>query len=363
MDGGTKELIVARVCAGIVRLHVHLPGKARPTTLLLKRPTREQVYIAQEIYLEQMREAELQGAFTEEALLEWMYEEGNWDASKQKLLTTLPKDIEEWKIKLFRATFRSEEKKTIRLYLDAARSALYRTLEERHKWDHLSCAGVAGMARSRYLMGCSLYWTNGAPVFNHDEFWEESCELLDHAMKAWSKERIGEDAFREIARTDPWRSIWSTRKSEPSLFGVPSVDYTEEQRGLIGWSLLYDSVYEHPERPADDIIEDNDALDGWLIEQRREQEKRVNKVSAEDLIGNEKIRNSSEVFLVAETIKDAEKVDNLNDPHAKSIKKRRFEHLKKKGTVSESDMPDTKQNLRAQTHSQFMDTVQSGKKG
>jgi len=143
--------------------------------------------------------------------------------------------------------------------------------------------------------------------------------------------------------------MWGARKCERGLFGIAAVDMTDEQRNLVSWSGLYENIQQHPNCPSDEVLEDDDLLDGWMIEQRKERERSHNQKQA-DGITNEKIRNADEVFLMADTDDDARKIDELNDERAKHIKRQRFKVLKEKGTVNELDMPDTRQELIRQVN-------------
>lgn len=353
MEAHRKELLVARINSGVVRLR--LPS--RDVVLTLRKPTREQVYEAQELHEEHLSEAFLHGLFSEDELLDWMYDNDHWDEHRQKQLDALPNEIETWKVKLYQAVFKSEERKTIRKYLNQARRVYHSLCDERHAWDHVTCHGAAALARSRHLIGCSLFWPDGSPAISR----EGTGELLEEAMVQWARQRLDEREYRELARTDPWRTTWSVRKGEASLFGVSAVDYTDEQRSLVGWSCLYDSVWEHEQRPTDEVIEDDDMLDGWLIVQRKKRDKELNAVSADSVIGNEKIRNSEEVFVVAQNLEDARKVEMLNDETAASIKRRRMKYLAEKGEVREDEMPDTKQRINNQRRQMFMDAVKGTK--
>lgn len=322
-----RELLVARICSGSIRWQEYL----------FKPNTKEQEYIGWEIYDEVFRQSELEGLYTDDELYSFLLEEHLWDEEKEKMFMGIPKDIEEFKVKLFQLTFKSNERAVARKALGIAKAKYLSLLGERHAYDHLSCAGAASMARSRFLISGSLHSKNDKEVIGD--------EVLEKAVQALQGLRIDEEEYRELARTEPWRSLWACRKSSTGIFGVPVVDYSDEQRAIVAWSTLYDNVFQHPECPADDVIKDDDMLDGWLIAQRREADKRKAKKEGEELIGNEKVRNSQEIFLVADNPEDARKVMDLNDPHAKAVQKLRFKHLKEKGELNEGEMPDTRQRV------------------
>lgn len=353
MEQSLKELYVARICAGQVRLR--LPY----CTLLLKKPTAEQVYLAQEVYHNAVIDAKEQELFTETTLIDWLLESEQWDDERENMLRKLPKEIEDFKVALYKATFKSNEKATIRKALEIAKEKYQSLNEQRHTWDYLTINGSASLCRSKYVIACSLFHPNGKPAFDcdPDTFWEQQTNLLEQAIGCWYQNRLNENEMRELARTEPWRSIWALRNNEKSLFGIPVIEYTEEQRGVVGWSQMFDSIYEHPERPSDDIITDDDALDGWMIEQRRLHQKKMNAADGESLIKNDKIKNSEEVYLIADTAKDAAKIDDMNDAHSMAIKKQRFRKLKERGELNEAEMPDTKQKIRMQQASMFTATA------
>lgn len=343
MDFALNERLVARICSGSSRAAVSGPG-GRERYFFLRRPTREHVYAASEIYADALADAQFEGLYSDPDLLDFLLSHGFWDETREKNLELLPKQMEESKVSLYRSTFKSNERKVIRKALAAAKREYARLYEERHSYDHLSCSGYAGMVRARYLVWAGLHSADGKRVFA--EYDDAPVELIDEVMVDLAENRIEESAYRELCRTEPWRAIWNGTRVERSLFGVPPPDWTDEQKNIVNWSLLYDNVFQHPDCPPEAVIEDDDLLDGWLIVQRRDREQKLNAKDGEQLVGNEKIRDSQEVYLVADTVDDAKKVVELNDEYGKAVQKQRFNTLKKKGEVNELEMPDTALRLR-----------------
>lgn len=73
--------------------------------------------------------------------------------------------------------------------------------------------------------------------------------------------------IRFIARHNLWRIRYvNSQKVSEALFGVPSAEYTNDMLSLAYWSNFYDNIYQMmPEdRPSDNIIEDDDALDAYM---------------------------------------------------------------------------------------------------
>jgi hypothetical protein len=337
VDAALRELLIARISSGRLRLRIGRKSySVRPVTLNHK-------YLANELYFQQLKRGKARGLFNDNDLLAYMLSHGLWDESRQKYLKDLPGEIEQFKVALYEKTFRSNELKSIRKSLAIAKAKFEQVETERHTHDYLSAAGAASLAKSRYLLGMSL-WRRGCRVFTTQSYWEYRGTLLEDAVAVISKAKLGEAQYRELARTEPWASTWRARKTSPMLFpGLSAAEYSDEQRTLVSMSMLYDYIYEHPERPDESVIDDDDMLDGWLILQRRGAKK-----SNGPSTTNDKIRNSQEVFFPADTHEDAQRVMDMNDAGAKRVLKRRFEHLRKHGKVEELDMPDTALRLRAE---------------
>lgn len=346
MTPAERELLVCRIASGKVRLAV--PTARGPRSLVVHPPTRDQRYAAAELYAEVLRKGEADGLFDDVSLMDYLLREGLWDEDREKLYEGLPKDIENGKVALYQATFQADERAVIRKALKVAKDKLAEVAADRARYDYLTAAGAAAVAKSRYLLAVGLHTPAGRPVFPEPDLWGMEAGPLDAAAEAFAAARVPDAAYRELARTEPWRTLWANAKAEGGAFGVCPVDQTDEQRALAGWSGLFENVAQHPDCPADDVLADDDLMDGWLILQRRAREERQKARAGDDLLGNEKIKNSQEVYLVAQTADDARKVMDKNDQFSKAIFKQRMNVLAKKGEVHELEMPDTAQRLRTE---------------
>lgn len=352
MENSEKELLVARITAGTLRFQVHTEEEEK-IRLCFKKPTPEHIYIGQEIYHEYFKELKEIGCMTEDEVIQFMLAEGLWSEQEEKTLKDVTKDIEEFKTKLYELTFKSNEKRAVRKALKLAKETQAKLTAKRQSYFYLTLTGAAAMMRTRFLVGMSTYYINGKPLYDEDGFWQADYYIFEQIADNYFKTRLPEQAYRELARTEPWRSIWNSRKSEGAVFGVPSIELTEEQRTLTIWSSIYDSVYEHPDCPPDEIVEDDDILDGWMIIQRKKRKQDSEKSKAENLVSNDKIRGMGEVFIPVDTFEDAKKIDDLNDHHSKMIKQQRLAHARRKGEVHEAAMPDSALEIQQELNRQF----------
>jgi hypothetical protein len=346
MDQTYKEEIVARIVAGYMRCTVE------GCVYVIKKPSLEDIYISHLIAKEYKEEC---GGVTEDYILDFMMEHEIWTPDDQQTLDTCIKNIDELKVQLYNAMYKSNEKQRIKLYIKATKDEMQKLMVKRNLYNFATNTGAASLLRSRYLIAMSLYYKNGQRCFDEETFWSADAYLLDQIVDIYYSSRLAEEQFRELARTEPWRSIWNNRKSEGSLFGIPSTELNDEQRVLVSWSTLYDNVYEHSECPPDDVIGDDDTLDGWLIIQRRKRQSDDERNKAENLVSNEQIKNSGEVFIPVDTMEDAKKIDSLNDTHARMVKRQRLATVRKRGVVHEAAMPDSMQEIQQEITKKFLE--------
>ena len=148
-------------------------------------------------------------------------------------------------------------------------------------------------------------------------------------MRIHHKEKIEQTEHRELARTDPWRGIWMNSQDVEAIFNRRASELTSEQQQLVGWARLYDSLSEAHEPPAQGVIGDDDALDGWLSKQKRKRENEQNKFKLDGF--DENHQGSDEVYIMAHSPEEANEIHNLNDPYSKMIKQNRRKKVAIKG--------------------------------
>ena len=209
-----------------------------------------------------------------------------------------------------------------------------------------TCEGIAQLDKSMFLIECCSY-------VGGEKLDPNSLDLNNLLNKYYSL-ILKEADSREIARSEPWRSTWGLRETNTiNLFSNRDRELSVDQKNLLIWSRMYDNIQESMECPSDKVIEDDDALDGWFIEQRRKNEREKAVGVIEDSIQNDKIKNSQEVIVFADNKTDAKTIHEMNSPSSKVIKKERQEVIKEKGSAVDLDFADQKMRLGNMAHEQF----------
>lgn len=333
MEFYEREFFVYRLLSGYLKVNIS------PQPIYIRTPTLDAKMEAQIEYVETYERAMEEGILSDSELELILMEKELWsEEDKKNFEKVVPDHIDYWKVELYRSYLRSNDAARIRKHLDAAKNEYSRLNHLRHSYDFATCEGIASYAKTKKLILLSSYYKDGTLV-DWDNY------SFENVLNEYNKYILTQEQIRELARTNPWSSIWQTHKRiNKDVF--KNEHLSDEQMVLISWSINYDSIYESPDCPPDDIIEDDDMLDGWLIIQRKNREKSKNESAVHQAISNsDKINNAGEIFVVAQTDEDARKIDSLNSNQAARIKKARIAQIQREGQVHEGNLQDVKREI------------------
>lgn len=346
MEDYERELLVSRIMAGYVRCEVG------DNTILVHDPTIHTIYQANEVYASTYRTCNTNGSMSPEEAVQMVRDTGDWsDEDEEYFSHGLPDQIDYFKVELYQALFKSEERKRLRKYLEVAREKYEEMNATRNKYYEHTPAGIASYAKNIYVLENSSTYIDGTPCN-----WEDIS--LTTLMREYAQHMIDDTSIRELAKTDPWMGTWQSHKVGSNIFN--NYPLSDTQKRLIGWTLMYDNIHESPEKPPTKVIQDNDMLDGWLIIQKRKRQEEEDKNAVEGGLA-EKIANSGEVYIKVDNIKDARKVNQANDPRIRAMKKSRFEKIKQSDDkISQLAFDDVRMDIMMQANQQGI-TAQKGR--
>ena len=356
MDRNQRTLHIQRISMGAARCR--LDGEL----FYLGLPTRFHIYEGNELYQEVFESACDSGIFTDDQIIGILAKEGMWDCENDDTITRMQKDMEDLKVSVYESRFRLNDFQTAKLRIKKKRQELITLLGQKHIFDYASAEGLGSLHRLNYLILAGLRDKQFNPI-------TKTLDDIDGAQLNIFKEaflgaRLDESVLRELARTEPWRSYWAVADKN-NVFGRPLMEWTEEQQTLVIWSKLYDSLRENTEPPTDEVVNDDDSLDGWLILQSRKNKHEASKQSGSMAVSsNKRIREAQEVFIMVGTDKnpltgeniqlvqdldDARRLDAIiNDDKARAIKRERFATLSAVGEIKHQNFGDVKRDLNMQ---------------
>lgn len=330
-----REFFVSLIRSG----NVYISGKVR---LTIKPTTIEQSFESCEIYNESYQQAYIDGIMSEDEMIDWMMEKDLWSPHDDKKIESLKKDIERLKVEIYNARNDKSLRERIRLYIRAAEKQIGIISFKKHSYMQNTREGIATSDKISWIIKNTTFYKN--KLYKFDQL------SLSYVIDEWQSSFLPDSTCRELARNEPWKSLWTIRDNINSRLFTNNGRYelTHNQKNLIIWSQMYDNIQESLECPSKDVIEDDDMLDGWFIIQNKKREKESAEKEVDSLVKNEKIKNSSEVFVVAKDKEHISKINLANDTNSSIIKQQRFAYLNKVGQTEDHNLPDQRLQIAAQ---------------
>jgi hypothetical protein len=287
---------------------------------------------------------------SEQDILDYLVNMGLWTYGGDENLKKTETQIENLKVDLYNNFLNPTKTKSIKKTLSNSKHFYNKQYSLRHSLDQYTVEGYIQSLKNNYILVNSIFDYNDNKIFSCYD--EADYRLLNELSLCIAENIIDVSVFREIARSDVWKNYWSANKQD--LFDRSTINWTDEQRTLVILTKMYDSALEHPECPPDTVIEDDDTFDGWMIVQRKENEKIRNKNRTEKILEGKKLDKAGEIFVMAKSKEEANNIFELNDPNARGIIKERQSILTRSNRdINDAELPDVKRNLIMQSNQKF----------
>lgn len=268
-----------------------------------------------------------------------------WDDTKQKLLDESIKDIDKLKIQLYLNFNNSTLKSEIKTKLVSLNDNINKLYAQKHYFDYLTLDHYAQSIKSQFIIVNTILDSNNQPIFNFNDFDYIDIKFLEKIVNHIQDNIIDIYMIKKIARNELWKSFWSISKEK--IFDGKIKDWTDDQRSLVNFSKVLDSIREHMEAPSEEIINDDDALDGWILYQHEKTEKEKKKKLINDRYNLDN-KKAGELFLVTDNTEEAREIFQLNDPMASTDIKQMQKIANEKGQLNWSELPHVKRDIQQQ---------------
>jgi hypothetical protein len=260
----------------------------------------------------------------------------------KKILTKMEKSLDNQKISLYKSYYDTLQRNKIKQKIKNTRQDIDKFYQEQHSLDYLTLEHYCDNIKNEFIITHSLYhYESDRLVFNFDT--PIAFNLFNSIMAIVSQNVIDVSTYKAVARSDYWRNYWNNNKT--NILDEPVKEWSEEQKSLINISCMYDKIQEHPESPKDDIVADDDALDGWMLLQRQENEKQKKEKGVDNMLSG-KIKDSSEVFLMAGNREQAQDIFALNSEQGlQTIQQKMSMVTSSDGPIRDAQLPDVKARI------------------
>ena len=335
-----REYFVSRLRSGVYCINHN------NISLKVVTPTLEDEFQANEAHKIAYQQALDDDLMTEEEMLDWMKYRELWTEEDDKKIKGLEKDLERLKVEIFSNRYKEKLRDQIRKYIRAGEEQYSEHHNKKYDLQSNTCEGIAALEKSVELIKRCTFIGN-------EPFDFQSVDL-NQVLMMYHSMLLSEKQVRELARNEPWKALWTLNDTKTvNLFMNQDRELSIDQKNILIWSRMYDNIQESVDCPGDDVIEDDDMLDGWFIVQRKKPAKQKAEAEIESSLTNSKISNSDEIFMAAGTQKDADNINNMNDLNAQMIKKQRAEVIKSKGGAEDLDFMDQQLKVRRQSNEHY----------
>ncbi|MFA5670096.1 MAG: hypothetical protein WC967_12720 [Balneolaceae bacterium] len=342
MDYETKQQIVSRIIIGKSILDVKNPLTGENIEVVVSDPRPNIIALSTVIYKKALKQAISTGIMPRLELEKNLVSIGVLEPETKVKIKEIESEIGNLKSQMRSARFKVALQKQLAAKIDNLTKEHTKLINLRESVLSCSAEDQAQLEQQNYIIKCSIHMSDNTAV--PEELLNNECFIGNVLTLFQDDLNLSVSDYREIARSEPWRTYWHISKSgNMPLFPVSAVEITNHQRNLCSWSRFYDAVYESHERPPEYVIEDDDLLDEWFETKGEE----VKKHSEKTYRGSGKIGSGGTGyrFYMADE-EGAQKVYALNDDNTRAEIIKRQEVIKNKGIAKETDMPDVKKNLR-----------------
>lgn len=348
MDQRTIGIYLSRILSGFyIFIHNNTKYKLVYPNITIK-------YEAELYAQEEYEKNKFNDWIVDDNIVDSLVSMGVWNYNGDDNLKNIEKQIEDLKVDLYKNFLNPPKAKTLRKTLANVKNTYNRLYSLRHSLDQYTVEGYSQFLKNHYIIVYSLFYMDNSRVFEDLE--SSDSQLLTNIAGTIAENTIDISIFKSIARSDIWRNYWSANQN--NLFDKATVNWTDEQKTLVVLTKMYDSAHEHPECPPDSVFEDDDMFDGWMIHQRRENEKSRNKNRTEKMLEGKNLGKAGEIFVAVNSQEEAQQIYDLNDMGSRQIiKERQLVVNNSNKQITDAELPDVQRNLTIQSNQQFKNSL------
>lgn len=279
-----------------------------------------------------------------------------WNNNYENTLKELYKDLDKLKIELYLKYSISQMRQKFKSDIQNINKNINDLYNKKNYLSFLKLEDFAESIKYQYII-CNIVYLNNKLVFNSENIDNIEYRKMDIISQKIMENNLSMQSIKNVAKHSLWRNYWTASKD--NIFPPPTINWTDEQIALVNMTRMYDNIREHPECPSEEIIDDDDALDGWMLYQNDKREKEKKKQQIEDRLnlGN---KRADEVFLMSHSKEDTKDIYSLNDPNAKANIKEVIATAQKDKTTDWVDLPHIQRQLRQQTNEMIKQKFNKG---
>ena len=324
MQGHLQETNIYRILCGKTILNIN---KSRLEVIT---PSLDLIYESCILYKEYFEKTKI---ISKDELREYLINKGIISRKELDFLSKCTKIIEDFQKDLYTHFDNTSTFNALKSYINKTRLEESNIYWKLSKYETYTKEGLANYAKSLFLIRNTVYSNNKKYKFKtikHERILNE-LNLIN----------IGPKEIRDLSKNGQWMNMWYALK-DYNLF-PEGIGISIEKQLLLMWSKIYDNIRESTECPKEEIVNDNDAIDGWLLIQKENK-----KVEKTDKQYNSKLGNAQDIFIIAKNKEEIDRINNMNSQYSKQLRDSRLNQIYQHGLISHGKLADVKQDLMMQ---------------
>lgn len=242
---------------------------------ILRFPTLSDRNYASHMHEKTLRDAKNTGVPDADELIKLAIEVEEWTQDEEDFIKEAEQELEKMKSTHEHETVLMRKRK-MAVSIKTVEDKYQELKTKRESFVVNSCEYLANRSYILFLVQQLTHDVQGNRLWNTEQEFHTAADKYGNFIAFLCAEVLTEGMFdtstiRSVARAIEWRMIWGlNRENLVDLFNRPIADFSQNQKMLVYWSRVYDSVYEDPNKPEEEVIQDDEQLDMWLSNRQDE---------------------------------------------------------------------------------------------
>lgn len=278
---------------------------------------------------------------------------GIWNPIYDKQIKDTENQIEDCKVDLYLNFLNSTKRNFLSNNIQSLKKILSKLYITKNSFNHLSIEEYALSIKNQFIISHTIYNKKNKLVFNYKD--DLNYMLFQNFTQEIVNNMPSTEDIRALCKSDSWRSYAATSNIKKHILKI-----NDDYKLLIGFHNMYSNVRQHPDRPIEDIINHDDALDGWHIHQRRKEEKERKKTSILDKVGGN-LKQGDHIFIFSDNEEETKAIDELNEPEQRRFKQEVAEYSKANPGTKWEDLPPVKRRMEMEAQKMANQQIQNSR--
>lgn len=247
---------------------------------------------------------------TKEEIKLYLEYNNTWNKEFEEKLSQNKKLLDLTKIDLYLNFSNAKKKDSNKKRIKNIQKEIDNLVTRKSSMDHLTVEDHASSIKNQYIIMNCIYLEDELVFDNQDSDHYDS-QIVQKFLLEIINNMISPSDLKKLARSELCRSYFSSCQIKKDFLNI-----NDDYRHLNSLVNMYDNVRQHPECPSEEIIDDDDALDGWFIYQQEKIRKEKKKNEILNKVGG-KAKDANEVFFISNDENELKEIFDINDMQGK----------------------------------------------